>query len=86
LPYILITGFHGEVLPAFKQKHQSTQRLVSGVSKRPYRFDYTTDDSSFLRLTFIGSVLNNEPLWIQPICLGCVSGVLVREVSCQQQS
>ena len=64
-----LAGFHAKA-----SKHSAP-----GVSKRPYRFDYTTADSSFLRHTFCGSVLNNELLWLQPIFHGCVSGLLVRQ-------
>jgi hypothetical protein len=71
-------------LAGFQAK--ASKHSAPGVSKRPYRFDYTTADSSFLRHTFCGSVLNNELLWLQPILHGCVSGLLVREVSCQHQS
>jgi hypothetical protein len=64
-------------LAGFQAK--ASKHSAPGVSKRPYRFNYATDDESFLRHTFFGSVLSDELLWLQPIFHGCVSGLLVRE-------
>ena len=65
-------------LAAFRAK--ASKHTAPQPCLLPYRATYSTDDASFLRHSFFGSVLSDELLWAQPITYACFSGLLVGEI------
>jgi hypothetical protein len=90
--YLGIMMHHSEVQNEFINPNHAARRSLAAFRNIPssqtappfstgdYRFPYSTDDTSFLRKTFFGSVLSDELLWLQPITYGCMSAILVCRV------
>jgi hypothetical protein len=80
---------HSEAQNEFIRPQHAARRSLSAFCAEPcsqvapprstvgYRYDYSTEDTSFLRKSFYGSVLSDELLWLQPVAYGCLSAILV---------